>query len=238
MSDRVTRAEIRAITAAPAPGITAADRDAMAVPSYLHWNPLIRWLVRRRCAAVAAMAGRDAESVLDFGCGVGVLLPALARRARTVYAADLFPQYARELARRRGLAVTFVDGLEAIGDGALDAVVAAEVLEHLDAPEATVAAFARVLRPGGRLIVSLPTETFAYRLGRVLAGFRKKADVHRFDAAAIEAVIARAGFRRLRCRRLPFLLPPHLYRVTEWVTPSPPAQGESPVSAGAGRLPG
>lgn len=46
-------------------------------------------------------------------------------------------------------------------DGVFDVVVLAEILEHLTRPEAAVAEVRRVLRPGGRAVVTVP---FAYRV--------------------------------------------------------------------------
>ena len=56
MIARTTRAEIRHLVDASVPGMTAHDRDEMAIPSYLHWNPLIRWLMWRRYEVVAELA--------------------------------------------------------------------------------------------------------------------------------------------------------------------------------------
>ena len=42
------------------------------------------------------------------------------------------------------------------GDATFDAVIAGELLEHLDSPDAALPEFARVLRPGGRLVITTP----------------------------------------------------------------------------------
>ena len=51
-----------------------------------------------------------------------------------------------------------VDGLDAIGDGTLDAVIACHVIEHLANPIAALREFERVLRPQGRLVLVVRTE--------------------------------------------------------------------------------
>jgi SAM-dependent methyltransferase len=52
-----------------------------------------------------------------------------------------------------------IDGLRAIGDEAFDVVIASHLIEHLANPIQALAEFARVLRPGGRLVLVVPDRT-------------------------------------------------------------------------------
>src|SRR5262245_15916360 len=76
------------------------NKDEMAIPSYLHKNPLIRWLMWRRYENISYLLGvsRDMR-VLEFGCGIGVFLPELDRTFQRVYAIDIFPEFARHLSK-------------------------------------------------------------------------------------------------------------------------------------------
>jgi 2-polyprenyl-3-methyl-5-hydroxy-6-metoxy-1,4-benzoquinol methylase len=214
MIRRIGRDRLRRLVAAPIDGMTSRAADEMAIPSYLHWNPLIRWLMWRRLDEVVALADPGPDmAVLEFGCGMGLLLPTLAARARTVYATDLFPGYAQRLAAQLGAAVRFVPDVGEIADGSLDLVIAADVMEHLDAPRAWAARFRAKLGPRGRLVVSGPTENAAYRIGRVLAGFGGKGDYHHTDIDRLADDVAASGFRLARERRLPFRVPPFLFKV-------------------------
>src|SRR5206468_8595530 len=115
-------------------------RDESAVPSYSHWNPAIRWLMFRRLDMIAEMAlgvlegGRPGvnRAVLDFGCGLGMLMPVLAPGLQTFYACDEQLEPARLTAEHFGLQnVVWVepgDLARAVPDSGLDAVVAADVL--------------------------------------------------------------------------------------------------------------
>ena len=115
MTKRVPLSLIREITATPVAGMSEHDRDEMAIPSYLHGNPLIRWLMWRRYEVIAELAKFNRRMrVLEFGCGPGLFLPELHHSCGQVYAMDLFPEYAGELARNCGLSVTFIDQLEAL----------------------------------------------------------------------------------------------------------------------------
>jgi ArsR family transcriptional regulator len=109
-----------------------------------------------------------------------------------------------EAARRRARDFPNVDvrrgELEAlpIQDGALDAATLLLVLHHLPAPVEALAEAARVLRPGGRLLVCdmLPHDREAYRqqMGHVWLGFSED---------ALRKLLATAGFDRVRIASMP-----------------------------------
>ncbi|HLG07651.1 MAG TPA: methyltransferase domain-containing protein [Gaiellaceae bacterium] len=78
-------------------------------------------------------------------------------------------------------------------DGSFDAVVAGELLEHLQFPDALVAEIRRVLRPGGVIVGSVPN---AYRLqGRLRFLFGRPPEddpthLHMFSPAALRALLS------------------------------------------------
>ncbi|NNM00763.1 MAG: methyltransferase domain-containing protein, partial [Gammaproteobacteria bacterium] len=195
MIPRTDITDIRALTSHAVEGMSEHDRDEMAIPSYLHGNPLIRWLMWRRYEAIAEMLTGGADrKALEFGCGVGLFLPELCAKFSSVYAVDLFPQYARQLASQRGLPVTFPEHVDEVADGSLDAIVAADVLEHLEDLEQTLELFRRKLKRGGELLVSGPTESFFYQVGRILAGFGDKGDYHHTNIDKLIEDIRGSGF--------------------------------------------
>ena len=185
------------------------SRDEMAAPSYLHPNPLVRWLFWKRLDVVAGfLSKRGARhgSGLDFGCGLGVQLPTLSATTDLVYATDVVLMPARYLASRLGLRnVAFVgpDRLSSLPP--LDYIVSTDVLEHVREFEAVVRRFGEALKPGGTLVISGPTETALYRVGRILAGFGGKEKYHRTDIFRIHEAIAadRERFRVVDQSALP-----------------------------------
>lgn len=220
MIQRVSVQEIRAFTSEPVTRITDLDRDEMAIPSYLHRNPLIRWLMWRRYEEIARVGHFTKETkVLEFGCGSGVFLPELVHSCGQVYALDLFPEYAKNLANMLELKVEFLNELAELQDASVDLIIAADVLEHITDLGPYLKLFAAKLKADGRLIVSGPTENFAYKIGRFLAGFGDKGDYHHTNIDLLMGQIIDQGFRLNTHRNLPFPIPPQLFRVCEFSTP-------------------
>lgn len=200
------------------------ERDEMAIPSFLHKNPALRWMAWRRVEEVARLLERHVPRggrVLDFGCGTGVLFEAALERADEVVGVDLVLDAARLWVAKRGLRrVTLMspEQAQACPPASFDVVVAAEVLEHIDEPAETLASFHRLLKPGGSLLISLPTENAAYRFGRRLAGF--DGHFHKHNAHTLDKLIRRSGFHRESGRTIPGPGPLSIYLIARY-TPEP-----------------
>ena len=80
-------------------------------------------------------------------------------------------------------------------DGAFDAVVLGEVLEHVEEDAAALSEVARVLSPGGVLALSVPRNPAWFGASDRWAGH-----VRRYTREALLAVVAQAGFESVRCR--------------------------------------
>ena len=118
----------------------------------------------RAADAIALPVGRD--RVLDFGCGLGRLAPVLARRFREYVGVDVSSEMVEQARRIHAsrpnctFRVATEPGLFDVDDASTDLVVSFYVLQHVD-DAATVltslAALARILAPGGLLVVQLPS---------------------------------------------------------------------------------
>jgi len=219
MIKKVSVKKLKKILQYEFPEISAHARDEMAIPSYLHWNPLIRRLVWGRYEKISELSDFSKEmNVLEFGCGLGVFLPELFSKCNNVYAIDIFPQYAKKLCEDLELKIIFVNNILEIQNDFLDIIIAAEVFEHLERAELSeyLHEFYEKLKDTGRLLVSGPTENFIYRLGRKVAGFGEKGNYHHTNVDDLIEEINKL-FILKRTKTLPFKIPPYLYKVCEFV---------------------
>jgi len=131
--------------------------------------------VRARMATAMELLGPGPGMLLDAGMGPGRLCTEAARFGWTVSGVDAAEEMV-VMARRRlpTAAERFVRGtIEALPfpDESFDAVTATGVLEYSDVPRA-LAELARVLRPGGRAVVSYPNPYAAYGVWKTRVYYR------------------------------------------------------------------
>jgi ubiquinone/menaquinone biosynthesis C-methylase UbiE len=102
------------------------------------------------------LASREPGVALDAACGTGRFAEFLARRGHRVIGVDSSPDmlsYARQRVPEAEFHVAELDRLP-LPDGCVDVIVCALALEHVPRLDPVVAEFARVLRPGGDLVIS------------------------------------------------------------------------------------
>jgi SAM-dependent methyltransferase len=103
----------------------------------------------------------DDVAWLDFGCGAGGLLKFLRDSGRLepggrpvrAAGADV-GSYARRLAEVDGFEIHAPDALQRLPDAQFDVISAIEVVEHLEHPSPVIGLLARLLRPGGLLLLT------------------------------------------------------------------------------------
>ncbi|HLZ02583.1 MAG TPA: methyltransferase domain-containing protein [Bradyrhizobium sp.] len=167
------------------------DRESVE-QAYDRWAPIYDLVFggvfsKGRDAAIKAtntIGGR----VLEVGVGTGISLPLYSPKVR-IFGTDISEAMLKKAKQRvaearlkniEGLAVMDAEKLE-FPDNSFDVVMAQYVVTAVPNPEAALDEFARVVRPGGELII----------LTRVSAD----AGMRRFIERQLQPVVTRLGFR-------------------------------------------
>jgi ArsR family transcriptional regulator len=180
------------------------DSQAFFAGAAGQWDKLRSELYGNRFAAAAMLALLpDNLTVADLGCGTGQLTADLARYVKSVIAVDNSPAMLKAAQKRlegqpnvelrRG-------DLEAlpIDDGCCEAALMVLVLTYVAEPLAALKEAARIVKPGGKLVLVdlLPhdRDDFRRQMEQQQAGF---------EPAELEKVLIEAGFASAKVRPLP-----------------------------------
>ena len=153
--------------------------------------------------------------ILDVGCGTGANLLMLSQYG-DAEGVDV-SEDALAFCRERGLEQVKLGAAEKLPyeDGTFDLVTALDVVEHLDNDLAGLREMRRVLRPGGRVLLFVPTFMFLWGLQDDVSNHRR-----RYRLPELRRVLEQAGFEIERTTYanitffLPILLARKLMRVT------------------------
>jgi 2-polyprenyl-3-methyl-5-hydroxy-6-metoxy-1,4-benzoquinol methylase len=180
------------------------------------------FVIRPVCELIQRYVGAPGTvRVLDLGCGNGALCGALRALGYDVSGTEV-DQEGCTLARKRNKDVPiFQVGVydspdDVLENGPYDCVVSTEVIEHLYAPKALPNFAARVLRPGGWLIISAPYHGYLKNLvwsifnfwDRHHAALWEGGHIKFFSRKTLSQLLEAVGFEVVAfrgVRRLPFL---------------------------------
>ena len=152
------------------------------------------------------LRGVPAGRLLDVGCGKGRFLAAARDAGWQVMGVEFEPTSAAAARHNHGVEVVPGDFLKVPLDGDFDVVTMWHVLEHLPDPAAAVARAVELLRPGGRLVLSVPNiDSLQARFGGE-QWFHLDLPRHlfHFGPRSLSALAERAG---LRVERIGYFYP-------------------------------
>ncbi len=173
-----------------------AEYQSMHLVELTHW-----WFRGRRRLLVSFLARvggarAGALRILDYGCGTGGNTTRYGRFG-SVTGVEPDPHAIRLAQKRGGACYCRANGLRLpFRNGAFDVVIASDVLEHIEDDSAALAEMARVLKPGGSMIISVPAHQwlFSYH-DAALQHFR------RYSKVNLRGLLGR---ERLQIRRLSY----------------------------------
>lgn len=178
------------------PGFRRERRDHLADIERGHfWFPprrrLLAGLLDRRMGGSASGPGfaPTGGRAIELGCGTGGFLPVLAERFQEVVAVEAYDEsLAAAAPHPRVLRIQGDVTRVPLADGQFRLAVALDVLEHVD-PDAFLAEAARLVEPGGLLLLSVPALPALWSDLDEAAGHRC-----RYTRRRLAAELARAGW--------------------------------------------
>ena len=172
----------------PADGLDALCRYELDHPWFTHRLKIIR-------NAFATHVGRE-EQILEVGAGTGHTARALKDDGYVHVA--LGDMHVRGLvyAKRLGIETVYQFDLQRppFRDH-FDAVALFDVLEHIPGDVAAVRQVHRMLRPGGRVLLTVPAHSWLWSRVDDLSGHHR-----RYNRRRLGSLLASAGFDVLECR--------------------------------------
>lgn len=167
------------------------------------WVPSLRYLLRR-VRILALVKDLPRGRLLEIGCGSAAILlelQAMGFHCMGLETSQAARTVARHLTERYGRNGPLVMG-ESTGDWTahFDVIAAFDVLEHIADDRAAIAQWVRWLRPGGRLLLSVPAHSRRWNAGDEWAGHYR-----RYERDQIRALLAREGLtiEKMECYGFP-----------------------------------
>jgi SAM-dependent methyltransferase len=182
-------------------------------PIGFYSRPVVGWLYRERInLGLRLLPERRFESLLEIGYGAGAVLLTLGKQADRMSGIDLDadPEIARKTLASRGMSADLRKASVyelPFESGSFDLAVSFSVFEHLHEYERGLREVARVLRPGGKFLLGMPSVNRLMEVGFLAIGFKGIEDHHVTTPASVAKSFGKAGFRVAARKNFSFPVP-------------------------------
>lgn len=140
--------------------------------------------------------------ILEIGCGIGNFTGLLAKYGK-VWAIDINQEYITKTRQNKKINVGFGDierGKYFFKNKKFDSIVCLNVLEHIKDDNSALNNLFALLKPGGKLILLVPSHQFLYgSIDSAIGHFR------RYSKNKLTTMLKKAGFEIIFSKRLNFL---------------------------------
>ncbi len=195
----------------------ACYRPAWKEASWPVWKILRSWTIVRRVALLKRFG--KGQELLEVGCGAGDFLVAAHQAGWNVSAVEYSRSMVDTIRSAFGFDVRadeLVPGLW--NEGQFDVVAFWNVLEHLQNPLGELSTAASYLRPGGRILLNIPSRQAAEHgqwFGQYWAMLDLPRHIHFFDKTTLSRLCRMAGLE-LVVYTTPFIQSAWSYYMSSW----------------------
>lgn len=182
------------------PRFTSEYLPLKLVPEYYSSNPILRHIFRKRLAIAMKMAHlQESDILLDIGTGPGLLMLGASNQVNVALGLDIHQMLPSVKQMLNSLGVKNYGLIRAdandmpIKNESISMVFALDVLEHIPTAAMAIQEINRILKEDGRAVISIPTETLFYRLGRLVFKLAKGpcAGEHFHDFHSINSMLSK-----------------------------------------------
>ena len=177
--------------------------------------PLISGIFNQRLVTSIDLASiKDNSVILDIGCFEGYLLNLIRTRNSSckLYGID---QNKADFKQIDNCEFRIADAQNLpFDDSFFNAVFILDVLEHIQEYEKVINEIHRVLKPNGLCIISGPTESWFYKICRLLYRHKWIAPAHLYTIYDLEKGYERNNFKLVERKSLPRFPLPQLFRIS------------------------
>ena len=130
----------------------------------------------------------EGKNILDVGCGACTLSKILLEKSYNVTVIDS-DEKAVEIAKKKGLMGFKADIADWKTSTKFDCVIASDVLEHIDDDKFVIRKIYAILKPGGCLILNVPSYKFLFGKHDIYLGHKR-----RYSDGELKAKLEESGF--------------------------------------------